>query len=382
MSGINLMVLGSGAAVPLPENTSLPVISGNPNVGHQLSLTSGTWINPVDDYTYIFEREVSAGSYTVMQASSGVSTYTVQNADAGFQIRGRVTATNSTGNVNAHTANLGVVAGQAVFYGNQGTANTSWTVPFGVSQVSVVCVGCGGSTISITNSVTPGHGGGGGALCYANNLNVTGGNTVTMYWNATAHRTGQKRANFNWQCYAETGAVGGYNSDGGLAAYSGGGTAYNGANGTSHNGAGGGAGGYSGNGGAASVNTYSAGSDGSGGGGGGAGGTGAFSNGCGGSGGGVGLLGEGSNGAGGSGGGGGGGGGSGGGAGGTANNNPGGSSAGGSVGGGGGGAGARYHYDPSPGAIGGGGTGGIRVIWGTAVGGAARAYPSTNTGNL
>ena len=381
MSGINLMVLGSGSAVPLPENTSLPVISGNVFAGQQLSLTSGTWINPVDDYTYHFEREVSAGVYTTMQSSSAVSTYTITNADRGFQIRGRVTATNGSGYVNASTANLAVVAGQAVFYGNQNTANTSWTVPFGVSQVSVVCVGCGGSTISIGNSVTPGHGGGGGALAYLASVNVTGGSTVNMYWNAAAHRTGHKRANFNWQCYAETGQVGSYTSAAGTLSYSAGSGGDGGA-GQNNNGAGGGAGGYSGTGGAASTNTYSAGSAGSGGGGGGAGGTGSFSNGCGGSGGGVGLNGEGANGAGGSGGGGGGSGGSGGGTGQSANNNPGGSSAGGSVGAGGGGAGARYHYDPDPGTIGGGGTGGIRVIWGTASGGAARQYPSTNTGNL
>jgi len=371
MSGINLMVLGSGASLPLAENTAVPTITGTVESGEILTLSSGTWSGVIDSYTYIFQKETASNVWSTLQTSSS-STYTITAAEKGFKIRGRVAAVNGSGEVYAESLKTVVVPGQAVFSGSSWTSNTSWQIPYGVDEVCIIVVGQGGSTIAMTNSVTPGVGGGGGASAWGNNIPVTGGSTATIYWNATT-RANHYRANFNWLMYAESGHIGGYSTTAGSTAYCGGGTHNNGGTGYNGNGAGGGAAGYSGTGGNSSTNTYSAGNAGNGGGGGGAGGTGPWSNGCGGSGGGVGLLGEGTDGAAGTSGGGGGGGGSNGGAGGNANANPGGSSAGGWYGGGGGGAGARYDYDPDPGSIGGGGAAGVRVLWG-----ANRSYPSTN----
>jgi len=146
----------------------------------------------------------------------------------------------------------------------------SWTVPSGVTSVSVVCIGGGG-----TRNTSQGTGGGGGGLGYKNDIAVTPGSTITV-------------------------EVGTYADDPPLP--NNGGDSYF-VDATTVKGGGGGAGGYSGAGGngANGVNggsTFPSGSAGSGGGsGGGAGGT----TGRGGRGGGTGYLGEGASGAGGTG---------------------------------------------------------------------------------
>lgn len=74
-----------------------------------------------------------------------------------------------------------VAAGEAVFTA-PGTYN--WTVPAGVSSVSVVCVGGGASGFGYydggTYRNTGGDGGGGGGLTYANNISVSPGSTITI----------------------------------------------------------------------------------------------------------------------------------------------------------------------------------------------------------
>lgn len=64
------------------------------------------------------------------------------------------------------------VAGEAIF-----TASTSWTVPAGVTSVSVVCIGAGGGG---AENGSGGSGGGGGDLRYYNNLSVTPGESLTI----------------------------------------------------------------------------------------------------------------------------------------------------------------------------------------------------------
>ena len=67
-----------------------------------------------------------------------------------------------------------VVVGQQVF-----TSDGTFTVPAGVTAVSVVVVGGGGG-----GGPTPGPGygggGGGGALAYKNNISVTPGASITV----------------------------------------------------------------------------------------------------------------------------------------------------------------------------------------------------------
>ena len=178
----------------------------------------------------------------------------------------------------------------------------SWTVPAGVTSVSVVCVGPGGGRFQSSSQSAGGRGGG---LGYANNVSVTPGSTITVevgaapavgvgtygtdsYFKDLSTCVGEAGQNastivIGGQGGEYVGTGGGFGGDGGSGRYSGGG----------------GAGGYSGDGGAGAGVTSSSstrtGFAGSGGGGGG--GAGWFA----GSGGGVDVYGEGSSGAGGSG---------------------------------------------------------------------------------
>lgn len=70
----------------------------------------------------------------------------------------------------------GEVAGQQVWTagGGQNYYETTWTVPAGVSKISLVCVGKGAHA-------TQYQGGAGGGLCYANNISVTAGETLVIY---------------------------------------------------------------------------------------------------------------------------------------------------------------------------------------------------------
>lgn len=70
-----------------PTNTSLPVVTGTPEVGAVLTLTNGTWTNPnPTGYTYRWLRNGAA-----ITGATG-STYTLTAADANQKVRGVVTA--------------------------------------------------------------------------------------------------------------------------------------------------------------------------------------------------------------------------------------------------------------------------------------------------
>ena len=290
-----------------------------------------------------------------------------------------------TDGVNISTANINVSIDTPIGQLEFTTPGTySWTVPLGVSSVSVVAIGGGGAgQINSTYS----SGGGGGGLGWKNNISVTPGQTYTVVVGEGGARKGTAnttQAPSGTESYfIDTSTVVGYGGEGGkyfaniIADVAKGGTYVgdgggNGGDGGGGSGTlayalgGGGAGGYSGDGGYGGVYNV-AGQNGTGGGGGGGGGGGSsdFS----GAGGGVGIYGEGPSGTGG--------------AGSTANAFPGTGGSGGEDGtrlsevsgsdGGnyGGGGGASDGVATEGGA---GGQGAVRIIWGT-----GRAFPATNT---
>ena len=263
------------------------------------------------------------------------------------------------------------------------TGTHQWTVPAGVSTISVVAVGGGGGGYGYWNvdatQLRIGTGGSGGHLTYSNNIYVTPGETLDVTVGAGGAKGNQFGGAYGSVTYsAQPGvssnvsrsgtilvqakggdAIGNSSPDSnvGLASYSGGSGGGHGSTVTG-GGGGGGAGGYSGTGGSGGSDQFNPWSPtapgGSGSGGGGSGGRGAggqTSTGQGG--GGVGVYGEGSSGTGGNG------------AGGSGGTN--GSSSAGGVYGGGGGAG----YTSVVGA-----QGGVRIIWGDA--NTSRTFPSTN----
>lgn len=375
MSGIILASVGNSYGA-LPINTDAPAVTGTVVVGNSLSCSTGTWTGaPAPTFTYQWQQ----GSSNIGSATS--SSYSVAAGDIGSTLRCVVTATNSLGVTSANSPNtitVPALVGQYLVSGRSGVIG--YQIPAGVSTISGVAIGVGSTPTAVTNNVTSGHGGGGGALAYHTGVSVTGGNTYYLHKNtyvggSIGYVSGISTSsgnNTSYFLFYAQGATG--NGTQALGSYSSGSAKYNGGSGQNGGGAGGGAAGYSGNGGTGG-SSGSDGSDGAGGGGGGAAGVPAHNvggSGSGAGGGGTGVLGAGSNGAGGSTYGGGGGGGSGGGIGlsTTVGNTVG--RAGGNHGGGGGGAGALYDWGPS-GSTGTGGSGAVRIIWGP-----NRAYPSTN----
>ena len=195
-----------------------------------------------------------------------------------------ITATNPGGLAGTQAYQMTVNAipnnasnGEAIF-----TSNSTWTVPAGVFNVCVVCVGAGGA-----GQGNYGAGGGGGALAWANQIEVIPGQTYSIVVGQGAAATaggdsyvtfgsqGTVRANGGESTSAQvTYANGGQTAN--TIANSGGGYGGRGGRGRAPNpyhvaGAGGGAGGYSGAGGNGSAFGLDTGTAGTGGGGGGGG---------------------------------------------------------------------------------------------------------------
>ena len=104
--------------------------------------------------------------------------------------------------------------------GNQeftSSGSFTFTVPSGIENVCVVCVGAGGKS-GIGNS---GQAGGGGALAYKNNISVTPGSTGTVTVGAPGNHSGNNgnsgglsKFNYNGVDYAIANGGGGGNGDG------------------------------------------------------------------------------------------------------------------------------------------------------------------------
>ena len=251
----------------------------------------------------LYTATSSPGGVTGTLATAGSGTITVSGLSPSTSYTFTVKATNSVGQSAASAASNSITTATPVVgtdvYTTPGTY--TWVAPAGVTAVSVVCVGAGG-----TYGYSPGYGssggGGGGALAYANNISVTTGNSYAVVVGAgVVYNTATHGGNSTFNS-TSVGAQGGRTGQRPGAAYFGaGGTVLNGTGGSGGTGGtgnlsgnypgGGGAGGYSGAGG--NGGSSSAGANGSGGGGGG----GAAQSG--GSGGGVGITGQGTSGTGG-----------------------------------------------------------------------------------
>ena len=294
----------------------------------------------------------------------------------------------STGDLESPTVtisdtSLTPVTGQIEYSGlTTGNFQTTFTVPEGVTSISMLCIGGGGGGGGC-GSIYAGGGGGGGGLAYANNISVTPGETLNIQAGgagAAGSRDGNGGAGGtslisrgDTQLCAVNGGGGGTSSNtGGTGGGSTGvGTRYSGGAGGagqtySRGGGGGGAAGYSGNGGNGQNGSSSfSGGNGGGGGGGGAGAVSTVQPGQSG-GGGVGNKGRGSNGVGG-----------------NLYQDGGGGSAGESgqdgIGGafGGGGSGTYRTGNPAQGSGQRGGVGSVRLMWP----GTSRQYPTTRTAN-
>ena len=98
------------APVTAPANTSLPSITGVPQVGATLHASTGSWSgNPSPTFTYEWRRCDPAGAGCVTVAGASETSYTLVAADEGRTVRIAVTGSNSAGSATAVSAATGVV---------------------------------------------------------------------------------------------------------------------------------------------------------------------------------------------------------------------------------------------------------------------------------
>jgi hypothetical protein len=151
-----------------PNNTILPEISGTPNFGQTLSLSSGTWAgNPTPTYTYQWQRDTSNISGAIG------SNYDIIQDDVGNTLRGIVTATNSEGNSSATSVSTVTVSAIAPTAPIIGTATTT-----GLTTASITFTAPssnGGATITTyTATSSPGNITGTLSQAGSGTINVTG----------------------------------------------------------------------------------------------------------------------------------------------------------------------------------------------------------------
>lgn len=142
----------------VPVNTVLPTISGTAQEGSVLTGTSGTWTNSPTGYTYQWLR----GSTPISGATN--STYTIVNADVGYALSLRVTASNALG------------AGTAV----TSAATATVTLPTGtVSRISAVTSVDPSQSTEATRSLPAFNAVAGNLIVVAIRFEQTGGNSIT-----------------------------------------------------------------------------------------------------------------------------------------------------------------------------------------------------------
>ena len=97
-------------AASAPENTELPAIGGTTEQGETLSASEGSWSGTAPlAYDHQWQRCDGAGTNCADLAGATASTYTVQAADIGNELRVRVRASNAQGSASATSAASNVV---------------------------------------------------------------------------------------------------------------------------------------------------------------------------------------------------------------------------------------------------------------------------------
>ncbi len=123
--------LNDGAPPPLtpPQNTTLPVVSGTPEVGQSLNASIGTWSgNPTPTYTMEWQWCALSGYCVDIPDAYGAS-YSPVVADVGETLRIKVEAGNSQGSAMAFSAETGQVQAATTTTTTTTTTTPTTTTP-------------------------------------------------------------------------------------------------------------------------------------------------------------------------------------------------------------------------------------------------------------
>jgi hypothetical protein len=285
----------------------------NLQMGYAVSLKPVSISGNIGPVTYTISPSIPANTNITFNANTGILS---GNAALGYPETSHIISTvDSVGQSSSNTLiiSIGAPSDQVVFSGDPGgiafnTLQTTWTVPANVYSISMIAVGCGGSTLIEANGYSSLSGAGGGATAFVNNYKVTPGQVLDIYidkpkigYNVVSNGT-TVSYNGSTICKANSGgnSTAYYTGRGFAGTFVTGQYGYNGGNGGNvgsgfYKGGGGGAAGYSGDGGAGAqaLLSGSGGATGSGAAGGGAPSNDATATGKGGGGGGIGLQGQG-----------------------------------------------------------------------------------------
>jgi len=142
--------LAAGSLQSAPDNTGQPTVSGQPQVGEELTANNGTWANTPTSYTYQWQRCNSDGSSCGAIDGATGKTYGVRNADESRTLRVVVTARNADGAASAASDRTAVVrSGTATTTTATTTTTTTTTARNHRPTISILSVRFSGARVFV-----------------------------------------------------------------------------------------------------------------------------------------------------------------------------------------------------------------------------------------
>ncbi len=130
ISVLALSTLGNSPAFAAPTNSVLPLISGNISVGTTVTVSKGTWVGTIENYSYQWRRCSDLVTTTTCVAITGAnsSSYIIAQSDSGKYLRVSVTALDVNGGTTVLTAPTAIVLSRPL---NTAVPRVSGTPSFG-----------------------------------------------------------------------------------------------------------------------------------------------------------------------------------------------------------------------------------------------------------
>lgn len=140
----------TGVVGGVPQNTSLPTISGNPIIGQTLTASTGSWTPSSGvTFTFLWGRCNSSGGGCGNIGGAHSQTYVPTSSDAGHTLIVYVTGNNGAGATTVHSNPTGIVVSSASLPKNTNAPTISGTTQVG--QTLTAHVGQWSSSLPITS---------------------------------------------------------------------------------------------------------------------------------------------------------------------------------------------------------------------------------------
>jgi hypothetical protein len=143
ISTLSISTLSISPASAAPTNSALPLITGSISVGTTATVSRGTWVGTIENYSYQWRRcsDLVTTTTCIAIAGANATTYVITSADSGKYLRVSVTALDVSGGTTVLTAPtaivlsppvntaLPVVTGTASFGSVLTTSSGTWSTP-------------------------------------------------------------------------------------------------------------------------------------------------------------------------------------------------------------------------------------------------------------